>query len=71
MFIFNILNFNEIQIILNETALFSAVEKENIEIIKLLLMSDKIDVNILSILIFFFVMKLKSYISIIFLMYMF
>ena len=30
----------------NKTALFQAVEKENIEIIKLLLTNDNIDVNI-------------------------
>ena len=40
----NVLNLNEISIY--KPALYAAVEKENIEIIKLLLMNDKIDINI-------------------------
>ena len=41
------LNFNEIMMkFLNQTALFLAVEKENIEIIKLLLMDETINLNI-------------------------
>ena len=42
-----------ILIYLYKTALYLAVEKENPEIIKLLLSNDKIDVNILNILIYF------------------
>ena len=34
----------------HETALFQAIEKENIEIIKLLLTNENIDVNIINIL---------------------
>ena len=40
-------------IIFRKTTLYLAVEKENIEIVKLLLMNDKIDVNILNILIIY------------------
>ena len=65
---------------MNKTALFKAIEKENIEIIKLLLNNSKIDVNILSILIIFrfyeilnhaFQFNLKSYISMSFKNYVF
>ena len=37
-------NFNKL--IINLTALFLAVEKENIEIVKLLLTNDKLDINL-------------------------
>ena len=37
-----------------KTALYLAVEKENIEIVKLLLMNDKLDINIINILNIFF-----------------
>ena len=50
---FKIRLFYEILIYLYKTALYLAVEKENSEIIKLLLSNDKIDVNILNILIYF------------------
>ena len=40
---------NEIISRINKTALYHAVEKENIEIIQLLLSNNKIDVNILNI----------------------
>ena len=53
---FEIISFNTIQnhifewnfnvICINKTALYLAVEKENIEIVKLLLMNDKFDVNL-------------------------
>lgn len=39
---------------INETPLFAAVKNENIEIVKLLLTDDKIDVNILNVLINFY-----------------
>ena len=42
-----IIYFNEIQTYIYKTALFTAVEKENVEIVKLLLTNDKIDVNII------------------------
>ena len=42
---FNI-SFNEIQTLFNKTAFYLAVEKENIDIIKLLLANTKLDVNI-------------------------
>ena len=45
---------------LYETALYLAIEKENIEIVKLLLTNDKIDVNILNIL-FLFYYKIQNY----------
>ena len=41
--------FNEIIFWLYKTALFTAIEKENIEIIKLLLNNGKIDVNLINI----------------------
>ena len=37
-----------------KTALYLAVEKENIEIVKLLLTNDKLDINIINILNIFF-----------------
>ena len=44
---FKIILFNEILIILfYKTALYLAVEKENVEIIKLLLTNDKLDINL-------------------------
>ena len=53
---FKIKYFNEIFFLKNyKTALYSAVEKENIEIIKLLLSNDQIDVNYLCILILNFI----------------
>ena len=48
--IFKANNFNEIILYLYKTALYLAVEKENIEIIKLLLKNDKLDINIINIL---------------------
>ena len=45
-----------------KTALYLAVEKENIEIIKLLLNNDKLDINIINILnIFFIKFKIISF----------
>ena len=49
-------NFNIIMIF--KTALYLAVEKENIEIVKLLLTNNKLDINIINILNIFFI-KLK------------
>ena len=47
---FKIIPFNEIQNnIIYKTALYLAVEKENIEIVKLLLTNDKLDINLLNI----------------------
>ena len=46
---FKIIYFNEILSLFYKTVLFTAVEKGNVEIIKLLLANDKIDVNILNI----------------------
>ena len=46
---FQIKTLNEIISRINKTALYHAVEKENIEIIQLLLSNDKIDVNVLNI----------------------
>ena len=51
---FKIIYFNKITIQFYKTVLYTAVEKENIEIIKLLLANDKINVNTLNILIFIF-----------------
>ena len=48
-----------------KTALHIAVEKENIEIIKLLLTNDQIDVNTLNILKYYFIkFKIKGFNSI-------
>ena len=65
---FKIISFNDIQnhifecnfdiIAIYKTALYLAVEKENIEIVKLILMNDKLDINFLNIFIIFFI-KLK------------
>ena len=44
-------NFNIIYIY--RTALYTAVEKENIEIVKLLLTNEKLDINVLNILFYF------------------
>ena len=45
-----------------KTALYLAVEKENIEIVKLLLTNDKLDINIINILnIFFIKFKIISF----------
>ena len=52
---FKITYFYEILIYLYKTALYLAIEKENLDIIKLLLSNDKIDVNILSILNFLYI----------------
>ena len=52
---------NEIIKYFYRTALFEAIEKENIVIVKLLLANDKIDVNILNI-IFFIFNKIEYYI---------
>ena len=38
----------------DKTALYLAIEKENIEIVKLLLSNEKIDVNIINIFIFIY-----------------
>ena len=47
---FMIKKFHRIQILfLNKTALYTAVEKQNIDIIKVLLPNDKLDLNILNI----------------------
>ena len=47
---FDIKIFNEIQYkIFHKTALCIAIEKENIEIVKLLLMNEKLDINLLNI----------------------
>ena len=52
---------NEIISRINKTALYHAVEKENIEIIQLLLSNDRIDVNVLNILsIIFILFKIKT-----------
>lgn len=42
---FKIYYLNEIRKIIYKTALFYAIEKENIDIIKYLLSSDKLDIN--------------------------
>lgn len=39
------MNFNEIWFILNQTALYLAVEMNNIEIVKLLLTKDNVDID--------------------------
>ena len=58
---FQIKIFNQIISWINKTALYYAVEKENIEIIQLLLSNDKIDVNILNILRTIFILfKIKT-----------
>ena len=46
LILFKIKNFNIIFSYFHQTALYLAVEKENIEIIKLLLNTEKIDINI-------------------------
>ena len=53
---------NHILIDIYETALYTAVKKENIEIVKLLLTNDKIDVNIFNILIYIFQYNSKIHI---------
>ena len=55
---FKIISFNEILIKFYKTALYLAVEKENLEIVKVLLTNDKIDINIINIL-FTFIIKFK------------
>ena len=50
---FRIISFNEIIIQFYKTALYMAVEKENIEIVNLLLNNNKIDVNIINIYFYF------------------
>ena len=52
---FKTISLDEIFIYFYKTALYLAVEKENIEIIKLLLSNDIIDVNIPYILIIFYI----------------
>ena len=47
---FKIITFDEIKIYFYKTPLYFAIEKENIEIIKLLLTNDKLNINILNIL---------------------
>lgn len=69
----------EIIILFNVTALYEAVIKENVEIVKLLLSNDKINVNAISILNtffhkvsnFIFQLHPKSYISMAFKIYLF
>ena len=51
---FKIIYFNEIIKLFYETALYFAIYTENIDIIKLLLENDKIDVNVVNILIMIF-----------------
>lgn len=56
-FFYNISNhifFNGIILYVNKTALYTAIENENVDIAKLLLCNDKIDINLYNILIFFF-----------------
>ena len=58
---FKIKTLNQIISRINKTALYHAVEKENIEIIQLLLSNDKINVNILNILPTIFILfKIKT-----------
>ena len=57
---FQIKTLNKIISWFNKTVLYNAVEKENIEIIQLLLSNDKIDVNILNIFIIFILFKIKK-----------
>ena len=47
---FSIKSFNEIMTRFNKTALYFAVEKENIEIVQLLISNNKTDPNIICIL---------------------
>lgn len=56
------LNFriDEINSKFNKTALFLAVERENIEIIKLFIANDKLDVNILNVFVILYLIKLKN-----------
>ena len=56
----NIIYLNEILIKIHKTALYVAIEKENIEIIKLLLTNENIDINILNVF-NIFLQNLKSY----------
>ena len=51
---FKSLHLNEIIIMFNRSPFYLAVERENIEIIKLLLTNDKLDVNYLYILFYLF-----------------
>ena len=51
---FKSLYLNEIIIMFNRSPFYLAVERENIEIIKLLLTNDKLDVNYLYILFYLF-----------------
>lgn len=52
-------HFNEIIALIYKTALFAAIEKENRKIVKLLLTNDYLDINVRSILLDFFLIKLK------------
>ena len=51
---FSIKSFNEIIALFNKTALYLAVEKENVEIVKLLISNNKIDPNIICILSYYY-----------------
>lgn len=57
---------NEIILLIYKTALFLAVEKENLEIVKLLLNNDTIDVDTFNISLSFFLYNSKSIFSIAF-----
>ena len=60
---FQIVLLNEIILyIFNKTSLYLAIEKGNVEIVKLLLTNDNLDVNIMNILIDFFFDKIQNYI---------
>ena len=53
---------NNIHLYIYKTAIFLAVERENIEIVKLLLTNDKLDVNIQYILLIIFLkFKMKNF----------
>ena len=56
---FTIISFNEILIRFYKTALYLAIEKDNIEIVKLLLTNNKLNINQRNILNIFFFIKFK------------
>ena len=56
---FTIISFYEVLIRFYKTALYLAIEKENIEIVKLLLTNNKLDINQRNILNIFFFIKFK------------
>ena len=59
---FKIISFNEIIKYFYKTALYLAVEKENIEIVKLLLNNNQLDINFLNIFnIFYIKFKIISF----------